>query len=279
MPKQITFYLLIFPLILFNSCSDRNSQEIENFKFPLQAGNLWEYKVELTEYYYSDTTGNIVYQDTIHRTGKITLTVVEKTDRDSIENLYQLVSKAEISNIEHINTGYYKNLNDGLYLYEVYSLGINLLPKSISNNFHTNKSKQLLSAFSGFLLSDKISCDKMTSSADLQKILPYPIKLNRQWTITDSDSLKIDKKIIDKDTINTKSGNFDCYIVEYLYDLDYDGEWDDEISVLDYYSEKGLISRHFKSEKNVHVTIDNPEGIGFFDIEQVFMLTDYEIAD
>ena len=279
MSKSHAFCFLIILPYLFISCSEEKSKNIDNFRFPLQAGNLWEYKVEITEYYYSDTTGNIEYQDTIHRKGNITLTVVEKTDRDSIKNLYQLVSKAEISNSEHINTGYYKNLEDGLYLYEMYSLGINLLPKSSSNNFHINKSKPMMGSFSGFSLSDKINCDKMTSPANPQKILPYPIKVNRQWTITDFDSLKIDKKITGIDTINTKSGNFDCYVVEYLYDIDFDGEWDNKISVLDYYNEKGLIRRHFKSKKNVHITIDNPEGIGFFDIEQNFTLTNFEIEN
>ena len=279
MPKQITFYLLIFPLILFNSCSDRHSQEVENLRFPLQVGNIWEYKVNITEYYYSDTAGNIEYQDTIHLTGNLTLTVAEKSDRDSLKNVYRLVSKAEIFNSEHINTGYYKNLDDGLYLFEIYSLGINVLPKSTSKNDPLNKCNSIAGMLSNSLLFRNLNYGKLNDPDYPRKILPYPIKLNRQWTITDSDSLNIDKKIIGKDTINTKSGNFDCYVVEYLYDLDYDGEWDDEISILDYYSENGLISRQIKLMENVHATADNPEGIGFFDIEQVFMLTDYEIAD
>ncbi|MCF7885507.1 MAG: hypothetical protein K9M80_03345 [Candidatus Marinimicrobia bacterium] len=280
--KNISYIISTFIFILLLYCCSENNEDTIEFRFPLQIGNTWEYEGKMCYYYYDDTSGSIEYQDTVNSSGGLVLTVAEKTDLDNIKNVYKLISKAEFSEADHINTGYYKNHEDGFYLHEINSFGTEILP-----NIVRNKRVQLKSLkFSNIDQLNKIS--ELNTSLPLvikdendfpKKIIPYPIIVGCQWLVTQSDSIRIEKIIAGKDTLDLGFEKFECYEIKYLYDLDYDGEWDDNLQVSDYYNKNGLIYQKVWIKRAVRVNIDNPEGIGFFDVEQTFKLIDYNIED
>jgi hypothetical protein len=104
--------------------------------------------------------------------------------------------------------------------------------------------------------------------------LAYPLNIDVQWNFRpSSDPWKMDKKVIGKEKINLSLGDFDCYKIKWLYDIDENGVWDDDIYIYDYISASGLIRRILTTE-DIAITDETGEVLGMIDVTQGYELTD-----
>jgi hypothetical protein len=77
--------------------------------------------------------------------------------------------------------------------------------------------------------------------------LKYPFEISSQWTYRNRyNPWHIDKKILGKETIALPAGNFECFKIQWLYDMDHDWQWDKDIVFYDYLHAKGLMKRDIK---------------------------------
>jgi hypothetical protein len=60
------------------------------------------------------------------------------------------------------------------------------------------------------------------------------------------------------------AGNFDCVKMQWLYDLNQDGEWDDDIIFFDYLCGQGIIKRSILV-KDLMIVNENFELVGLAD--------------
>ncbi|MFQ6618789.1 MAG: hypothetical protein ACE5QV_08895, partial [Fidelibacterota bacterium] len=69
---------------------------------------------------------------------------------------------------------------------------------------------------------------------------------------------------------------FYCFKIQRLFDFDNDGEWDNDIELFDYISDKGLIKRYFFL-KDLIVTNERGDPIGKMDGKIVSQLIDFHL--
>jgi hypothetical protein len=70
------------------------------------------------------------------------------------------------------------------------------------------------------------------------------------------------------------AGNtYNCFEVQWLYDMDNDGVTDTDLTVIDCIASEGLIQRTIQFSNIVIATSESPEGIGLIDGRQVYLLT------
>lgn len=108
--------------------------------------------------------------------------------------------------------------------------------------------------------------------------LYYPPEVGIQWSYIrrgDSDGdVFIDKVITDSVQITVPAGTFDCYEIRWLYDLDRDHVWDDNLELYDYVSKEGLIKRVMFS-RNIRVGSYEEAFIAIADNNSVWELTSF----
>jgi hypothetical protein len=103
--------------------------------------------------------------------------------------------------------------------------------------------------------------------------LKYPITIGSQWTYRyDYHPWRIDKRVVGREDIHLNIGTFNCYHIQWLYDFDHDGNWDEDIWIDDYICEKGMIKRTF-SFIGVYYSDENGNVLGSFDMTQEYRLT------
>jgi len=103
--------------------------------------------------------------------------------------------------------------------------------------------------------------------------LKYPLIEGSQWTYRhDYDSWRIDKTVVGKREIHLELGLFHCYHIKWLYDMDNDALWDEDIWIDDFLSEEGLIKRKI-TILGVDIRIENGEYFGSCDFFDEFILT------
>ena len=107
--------------------------------------------------------------------------------------------------------------------------------------------------------------------------LVYPPELGFQWLVKDAGNpWRIDKKIIAKETVQVPAGEFVCYKIQHLHDLDGDGKWDEDLFLFDFVSSEGLVKRTAEF-KNSKATNEIGEIIGSFDSIEEITLTNLKL--
>jgi hypothetical protein len=147
-------------------------------------------------------------------------------------------------------SSYYSNESDGLYLYGYTGLGL-IVPKITSitvqfkGKYYQNINHLISRLSTDHLFSLMPQSDSIYLEIPPVKILPYPIKIGEFWGFREVDGFRIAKTISGREMVSVPAGVFDAYQVRFLYDLDEDGEWDENISIVDDYAAAGLIRRFF----------------------------------
>jgi len=167
---------------------------------------------------------------------------------------------------------------DGMYLYAYESPGT-MFPKL----GFTNKLRYKENSFGNiwslrqFLLYPVISVSIPIDSLNYEDppllVIKYPYKIGEQWPYrTNSELFRIDKKILEKDTVAVPLGNYDCYKIQYLYDFDLDNQWDDGIEIYDYIGQEGLLKRSILIN-NIQVIDENLQVTGLIDYKEESEIT------
>ncbi|MCP4570099.1 MAG: hypothetical protein GY841_21160 [FCB group bacterium] len=109
--------------------------------------------------------------------------------------------------------------------------------------------------------------------------LRYPLQEDMRWTYRTGDNpWPIDKRVMGWVDLQTPAGSFECLQIEWLWDIDGHGEWDDDMEGFDYVGPKGLVMRAylFKGvEVHAYDTPNNP--LGTMDIIDEYVLIEYTL--
>lgn len=229
---------------------------------------------------------NPVYEDTLTITADINVTITGVLSlNDTLETFEFYTTETECGQIEPaIGIEYYKNNDDGLFMYAHKSIGGIVLPKIyleksiLFKGLEFNDFCHLSNFVQQFAPNYRVVSDSIYYENPPVKSLLYPIEVDAQWTYRqDNNPWRMDKKVISRIDVELDGlGTFDCFEIKFLYDMDHDGEWDDDIWITDLISKKGLIQRDVTILRMVELTENGSTG-RFFDGFDVYSLTDLSI--
>lgn len=275
----LNLLLSILTIFLIMSCDkDENptGPNVNNgFIYPLKVGNQWEYKRTFSTFNIRpDTLKNKQFADTT--TSSIIIKIIKKeTLFDSVDTfVFQ-----EILNETFIDYSYYANLDSGLYFYAYRGPGL-VIPKTSRNNKilfngrYFNNIREITSYITKAIPQDYILMDSLIYEIPSLQSLKYPIKIGSQWTYRyPGKPWRIDKKILNYEKVKVTAGSFNCFKIQWLYDINHDGIWDNDIIFYDYVCEKGLIKRSIIFKDLIITGEQSTEPIGLMDCKDESVLT------
>ncbi|UCD38289.1 MAG: hypothetical protein JSW54_02065 [Fidelibacterota bacterium] len=264
--SHIPIFLLI--ALLFFACEPEDSDPGE-FRYPLQVGNRWEYTRETGQYIYEDmdSAGTPVYIDTTTYPYLVTALVTEATTWGDTLRVSAIYSE-EVSDSFGTLTGtqYYTNHDDGLYCY-AYMGGSDIfpLPKRTTSRGIRFKDMSfsdvhaMSTCLQNIIPYAQMKGDSLYFNDPPRKVIQYPLEVGTHWLFS-TRYIKIDKEVMGKESIQVPAGNFDCWKIQWLYDMNHDEQWDENITIIDYICHKGLIKRILHLEGAVMTTLWDPDG-------------------
>jgi hypothetical protein len=106
--------------------------------------------------------------------------------------------------------------------------------------------------------------------------LQYPLHVGAKWTYLymESPTLRIDHRVVDWRRREVPAGSFDCFTIQWLWDLDADGVWDDLIEKYDYIAAEGLVKRTLRLRDVIIYDYHSPYPVGMADYVWEANLTD-----
>lgn len=236
--------------ILFDNDTDNPLPDM-NFIYPLSVGSTWQYERVITCEYDPLATYNGFSDTSFYSTAS-----VEIIDNEIIFDTLRTYNFKSIlyedSNVYDGNE-YYNNVENGLINYG-YTTPYMLTPKKNQGCSYLmfkgkkfNSIRQIIGLIemgyycAGHTKEDSIIFDQV-------RALEYPLEKGREWTYRtetyDGDPWRIDKKILDWKRIEVPAGMFNCWRIQWFNNPFGAGtNWDEDIFMLDYISEEGLIKR------------------------------------
>lgn len=280
---NLTTILFLSGLVIF-SCNKEDEQNDE-FIYPLSVGNSWEYLRELNLYFYPDSTVEYpAYEDTLTISADISVSVTGAVFlNDTLETIEVVSIEFDTTNT-YTGKHYYKNDDEGLYIYAYIPSGT-IYPRKQEktsiffkgmefDDFH-----QLSNFVHQLSPNSRILLDSIRFEVPPVKTLQYPIEIGAQWTYReDNDPWRMDKLVADQKIVELEIGTFDCYEIKWLYDFDHDGIWDDDIWIIDYLSTKGLIQRNITILRIIEMTTYGSTG-RYFDGFDIYTLTELNVEE
>ena len=278
------FLITILVLVLFSCKKSTEPEEQSSFRYPVAIGNEWQYTRIVS---FSN-----IQPDTISHESFMPDTSYEETTitgrellRDSIQT-YSFETLYEDDYHSIISTHYYAYKNTGLYLIGYKNLsGVSCVPKNsifkgkriiFKGRFYrsVHELSQSIQSLSPLY---KLTSDSVFFEDPPLLSLKYPFKIGEAWTYRENyNPWRIDKKILGKELIAISAGNFSCYKIVWLYDIDHDGSWDEDIMFTDYISSEGLI-RRIIMYMNIIISDEQGNHLGTFDSQDFYSLTAYTI--
>jgi len=279
MKNSIIFVGSFLLLILISTCGHMSDDPPYYTSYPLEVGNEWHYTGIITrsESYPEPIGAEPGFDDTVFTIARV---LGVEILRDTIETIAMGASGGgdpEVLSFIH----YYQSTDDGLYIVAYENAGGHII--------HPKKSKYAAIEFKSHRFSNIFELSKfMEQSLPVNKssvdsiiyedppvlTLKYPLTINSQWTYRyDHNPWRIDKRVVGKKDIHLDIGTFDCYHIKWIFDFDHDGEWDEDIWIDEYLSDKGMIKRTF-SYIGVNYTDENGNPVESFNMTQEYTLTE-----
>jgi hypothetical protein len=301
--KRIPIVLLLLAIasVVQWSCVPdlENGSKEEAYSYPLDVGNSWKYDVnfrsENYRKYISDSNfvpvdtmimnDSMTEQVTIDRIDSTTVDVETRVMRDSMWNS----NSADTTQNSVASWFWYRNNQDGLYMYAYASTGHGAMPKKAAGKGIRYKGMAFANpSLLAVCIFEKSNTGLVKQLAGVsfptvyptpRKILLYPYSADSLWDYNPNDSnVRIARKYIGKEKVKCKAGTFECYKVQWLWDWDLDGNWDDDWEEYDWISPQyGLIKRFHR----LHDFEEWTEGgiVAKFDGIQEYQATEISIKD
>ncbi len=283
MKSHLNLFLLIFTTILITSC-DKNENPIgpngtDGFIYPLKVGNQWEYNRTFSTFNFRpDTLKNNQFIDTTI-TSSVIMKIIKKETLNNSINTFVFQETLKENNKTFIDDSYYANRDSGLYFYAYRGPGF-VIPKSSHSNKilfkgrYFNNIREITSYITKAIPQDYILIDSLIYEIPPLQSLKYPIKIGSQWTYTyPGKPWHIDKKILNYEKVKVPAGSFNCFKIQWLYDMNHDSVWDNDIIFYDYVCEKGLIKRSILFKDQIITGEQGSEPLGLFDSKVESILT------
>jgi hypothetical protein len=259
---------LLIPLFFF-SCNNPSTPVTEDFSYPLRLGNKWEYAHSATGINYRVPINDSVFvpKDTQLSLGSSTDFVsVDRVDSTSLPVVTVVIRDSSVTPgdtqlpVQNIaENSWYRNTADGLFKYAIEFAGGPLAsPKraAAARVFYRFKGRLFSSPreISDFIMNDfpAFSAKRLAAQAAMTVLDPpqlafqYPYKAGALWNFNYNitDSVRIAKQYVNKESITTPAGTFECYKVKWLWDWNHDGIWDTDWEGYDWVSPMyGLVKR------------------------------------
>ena len=280
MKLHLNLLLLIFAIILITSCDkDPIGPQGSGLIYPLKVGNQWEYDRTFSTFNFRPDASNDYQYNDINITSSVIIEIIRKEPGPDSINVFVLQGILDENNRPLVSNSYYANLDSGLYFYAYSGPGYVTPKASLKNNMlfngsYFNNIREITSYIINAVPKNYILIDSLIHEIPPLQSLKYPFKLGSQWTYrSPGNPWHIEKKILSYETVKVPAGSFNCYKIQWLYDMNQDSVWDDNIIFYDYVSEKGLIKRSILV-KDIMITGEiNPEPLGLIDAKDESILT------
>lgn len=248
----------------------------------MQVGNRWTYDkfahtynfrpIDSTYQYHPDSLFSML---TVEVTRQLLIPRVPGTATDSI-----LVTEFRTIDALFPFAGYYYYTRTSQWLlmqgYVAFGYPIQPRPAGMRSAYRLdNRTFGSLQEIIQFLerpISSTEAVDTMTREYPSLTSIKYPLTTGDQWTFRPQGRpWRIDKR--------TGASRWDAqqglwyYEVRWLYDMNGDGVWDENISVVDRISTKGLLGRTIELLDLLVTTPSDPEGVGIVDIRDQYTVT------
>ena len=281
MKLHLNLLLLIFAIILITSCDKDTIGPPGNgsFIYPLKVGNQWEYDRTFSSFNFRPDSSNDDQYNDINITSSVIIEIIRKEPSPDSINIFVFQETLNENDRPLVSNSFYANLDSGLYFY-AYSAPGYVIPKSaLKNNMlfngrYFNNIREITSYITNAVPKNYILIDSLIHEIPPLQSLKYPFKLGSQWTYrSPGNPRQIDKKILSFETVKVPAGSFNCFKIQWLFDINQDSVWDDNIVFYDYVSEKGLIKRSILVKDIIFSGELNPEPLGLIDAKDESILT------
>lgn len=276
--------LLIIGLFTVTTGCDKDDNPVgpnnnEDFVYPLQVGNQWEYSRISSTFNFRPNTSNNNQLSEGTTTSSVMIQITKnETINDSVETCV-LQETVTGNNRTFVDESCYANRDSGLYFYAYHGSG-NVIPKALHHNQilfkgrYFNNVREIISYITKAVPGNYVMNDSLTYEIPPLLSLKYPLEKGSQWTYRyPGQPWRIDKKITGDKKVRVPAGTFVCFKIQWLYDMDHDNEWDNDIVFYDYVCEKGLIKRSVLIKNQMLTGEDGPEPIGLIDSMDESVLT------
>lgn len=262
-PTSRWFLFVVCMLLLF-ACEEAQRDIEPSYTYPLALGNYWVYSRTQTNYSYSESTGQAVFEDSSMVCESISVTVsYHGTWDDSLERFVLNSFCCHEDCRDHTSWHHYTQ-NDTALLLLGYKSPVNqILPKpaqkaQLSWMGATYSSMAgLLSQVAPSPLWRTPAMDSVHIEDPMIQVLKYPLVPGAQWTYRDSGNpWKIDREVIFQKQLSVSAGSFSVYEIQMTFDMDNDGDWDQNIHITDHFAQQGLIRREIFIDSVVVVSPD-----------------------
>lgn len=274
--KYLKYFLFSILLIIVHSCKDSSNPGFpigENFTYPLKIGNKWNYSEHYT---FTNPRPDSVqnYINDFSSNGQVF--VVKDTIINSI-SMFELKDKiVDQYGVFEVH-GYYANTVDGLlkYAYSGSSYGLPKANQQVQFLFKGKRFSSVSEIIKTVELSsslNKIVYDSLYFFEPPRVVYKYPITQNFEWGIG-TNGFRLNKQYEGRVTLQTSIGILECVVIKWKYDIDNDGNWDEDFFVYEYLSAKGKVKMTYTIKDMSITTIEYPDGIGKVDLNYEQMIT------
>jgi len=248
--NNISLSILVLFII---SCDNNNNIDDEQFRYPLNIGNRWEYRREWISYSYPDST--LIDSLIAVRSGQDSCSIIvvqETTILDSIETV-QLMEQAWEDSTVIVGLYYYQERDTGLFYLAYQRPYLNAHPKQVSMEaplfepLMPNHLKKVLVSE----LSKVNSTSKIYYIDPPVYVLKYPLERGSNWVYR-YQPWYIQKTVLSDTTVILECGTFDCYKIRMTYKYS-----NTEVIIDDFIADEGLVLRKILSKGYAYDSLYN----------------------
>jgi hypothetical protein len=258
-----------------------------DFVYPMKIGNKWNYAGIARSF--NVQPDSLKDEHELTYVTRSTLEIISDTTlMDSIDVfiLAELYIMDKVDSDTFNSENYFVNLDDGLYYYghagtSSQAKPYKIAPLKIFYKFNGREYHNLHDLFNS-LGRDwehiNLNGDSIHYVLPPRKGYHYPLSIGEEWIVLETPGFyTIGKKVVGIVNVEVPAGRFQCYKIQWLWDMDQDGEWESRYEYYDYIAAVGLVKRIMIVRDIEIVTYEHPTGRGTFNLEIRFELTDYII--
>ncbi|UCD94933.1 MAG: hypothetical protein JSU69_02465 [Candidatus Zixiibacteriota bacterium] len=260
------------------------------FTYPLEIGNRWSYNGVFTMINCEPDTACSLEHYSAHFTSVVEIESVD-TFMDTLETykFHETLTEHRYDTVPNGETvyhtyNYFRNASDGFYWHASSGPNTRVSPVKLHPDvlflFRGQRYSTIQEIFQKIERTPRlagVAADTPNYNDPPPLCLRYPLAVGSQWSFReDCDPWCMDKKILSWKSISVFMQEFDCYDIRWLWDMDDDGQWDDDIERHDYLAEIGLVTRATIFRDIVATTVTG-DTLGIFDVWEAFYLTDYHL--
>lgn len=250
--------------------------------YPLAIGNTWEYSKVLVMTIITPDTMELPEHDTVYGTSHLEVASLDSLSDSLVA--YRIHATLTQDSSTYDSDTWFNNVDDGLFVYAYQGTGSYAIPYKIRPGMsftllgrQFNSIDEILAIIERTLVPSLISSGRGDLEDPPVKSLQYPLTIGSQWTRrTTGNPWRIDKRVTGQEQIEVPAGQFSAFRIRWLYDLDADGNWDDEVTIVDHIADVGLVKRVI-SITGIEITSPWGDSAGYSDFTEVIQLTGHNI--